>query len=170
MPYSRRPGQSYVDLAAAKEFEDIVRHHLPDFTISQTNSTEKLDFFVPGITVEVKEKRQKLTDRWFDGTEASFEPDLFIIDELTIRKALTHWPFVWFVLRSVPGEWIRVAHVAEILSADRVRFDRNGKGKWVVDTSEFRNTAIQDLQIAIKTDIASMPWKLSSCVVSAPEV
>lgn len=168
--YARRPGQSHIDLANAKQFEDEVRAFLPDYTVNRTNSSVDLDFYLPKIVVEVKEKRQKLTERWWSST-TTFEHHLFVLDELTVRKAMKHWPYVWFVLRNVPAGRIMVANVAEIISADRHRFDRNGKGKWVIDTSPFREIpTLNELMPTIINDLRMEFWKASCCLIEAPEV
>lgn len=171
MPYRRPPGAPQADLAASKEFEEAVRIHLPAGAIIRTESTTELDFFVPGVYIEVKEKRQRLGDRWLGPwTHPIEERELFILDELSVRKALLHYPYVWFVLRSVPSGWIRLANISEIVSADRIRFDRNGKGKWVIDTSEMEIVELPDLMDRINQDIGNFHWKQSGCVVPAPEV
>lgn len=169
MTYSRRPGQSAVDQAAAREFEETVRNYLPDYVFVRTESSTELDFMVPSITVEVKEKRQPLTKRWWreGSTSDSFQ---FVIDELTVRKALKHYPYVWFVMRDLPQGNIYLASISELLSLDRHRFNRNGKGKWVVDTYPLRIIDLGDLMTHIKRDLEEQEWKASCCVVSAPEV
>jgi len=166
--YSRRPGQSNIDLQNAKEFEDEVRRVLPGYVHVRTESTVDLDFYIPPIVVEVKEKRQKLTDRWLGNKP--IEDDLFVLDELTVRKALKHWPYVWFVLKDCPQERIFLASISEVLSADRHRFNRSGKGKWVIDTSGFSTFPLEAIMDRIRVDIAMEEWKASCCVVPAPEV
>lgn len=172
MTYKRRPGQSHVDLANAKGFEEEVRLALPGYCHVRTESSTELDFFIPSIVVEVKEKRQKLTARWWTGVVPfADEPNLFVMDELTVRKALKHWPYVWFVIRDVPADRVFVASIAEILSADRHRFNRNGKGKWVLDTSRFDTIGdLNELMDYIHEDIATQTWKSSGCVIPAEEV
>lgn len=169
MTYARRPGQSAVDQANARAFELEVQAALPHYCHVRTESSTELDFFIPSIVVEVKEKRQELNKRWWGGYGSGY--DLFVIDELTVRKALKHWPYVWFVLRDVPAERILVASIAEILSAERHRFDRNGKGKWVLYTDPFDTiNDLNELMDYIHEDIATQTWKSSGCVIPAPEV
>ena len=166
-PYARRPGQSALDMAAAREFEEEVRAVLPDHCVVRTSSSVDLDYFIPPVVVEVKEKKQPLTARWHGGQD---EEDLFIIDELTVRKALKHWPYVWFVMKDCPQDRIFLANIAEILSADRHRFNRNGKGKWVIDTSGLTIVNLDGVMDHIRMDLDSEFWKASCCVVTAPEV
>ena len=156
-------------MANAKEFEEEVRLALPGYCHVRTESSTELDFFIPCFVVEVKEKRQKLNDRWWGNLDR--EENLFVMDELTVRKALKHYPYVWFVIRDVPADKVYVASISEILSADRHRFDRNGKGKWVLDTSWFDTIGdLSELMDFIKEDIATQTWKSSGCVIPAEEV
>lgn len=169
-PYVRTAAQKAGDFARSKAFEELVQSHLPGDTVVRTNSTTELDFFVPGITLEVKEKVQPLTNRWVPDTFWP-EQDCFVLDELTVRKALKHWPFVWFLFRDVPRDRLFVASISQVVSADRVRWDRNGKGKWVLYLPQFRQIpSLEALLPAISEDASAEPWRASSCIVPAPEV
>lgn len=133
MAYDRPPNN---DRLASIEFEETVRGWLGDHVVSATNSTSKLDFHIPGISVEVKEKRQPLGGRWhlLPGVD---ERDLFVIDELSIRKALAHWPAAFFVIRDVPCDRLFVAPIWLMVGVERVRVDRTftggqRRGKWII--------------------------------------
>lgn len=154
----------HADLSASKAFEQEVAGYLPSHTISRTDSTTDLDFFIPGLYIEVKEKRQALTKRWclLDGVE---ERDLFVLDELSLRKALVHAPYSYFVLRDVPGGLrLFLASAMEVAVVRKERRNRIGKGKLILALNEFRQMeSLADIVPVITDDIASLRWKDSAC-------
>lgn len=171
MQYSRPPGSRANDHANSKEFEAVVGEALGTFKIDQTSANDRLDFWVPGCFVEVKEKRQPISNKW-PLPDCPVE-DAFILDELTVRRAMLQYPFVWFVLRDVPGDRIFLASIAEIICADRVRVNRVGpapqhvaKGKWVVNLGQF--TQLDNLSDVLPTMLAgavALPWTNSACLI-----
>ena len=90
--------------------------------------------------VDVKEKMQPLSFRWKLWSRPS--ADTFVLDELSIRKALQYGHCGWFVLHDVPLERWFVASAVEICMGDHVRVNRTGstgwsKGKWLIDLRQF---------------------------------
>ena len=139
-PYARTKEQREGDFARANEFETMVAtaiSHVPIHLVSNTKATDLLDFEVPGFRLEVKEKRQPLTGRW---TQTSLVPEehLFVLDELTLRKALLFGD-AWFLLRNVPaGGTLHLASAVTVGCVERTRLNRNGKGKLLFDLRNFR--------------------------------
>lgn len=172
MVYHRPPGARQNDHANSKEFEQTVGEALGPFKIDHSKSNDKLDFWCPGFFTEVKEKRQPISNRWPLPEGCAIE-DAFILDELSIRKAADHYPFVWFVLRDYPNDRIFLAGIAEILCADRVRVNRVGpppgnvaKGKWVLNLTQFRLLEdLSDITPTILGTIVALPWKQSACLI-----
>lgn len=162
--YHRTTEQKQKDFQKAKEFEEKVEEALPNARINATESSDELDFFVPWIWVEAKEKRQRLTARWWliEGTD---EKDLFVVDELTVRRACKHFPWAYFILRDVPEDRMFLVSIAELVTADRVRRNRVGKGKWILDTSQFRQLdSLDGLMGQVVEDLEKRVWRLSECL------
>lgn len=169
-PYVRTEAQRAGDLQNAREFEQWVGQFLPPYRIDETSSNDRLDFWVPGLYLEVKEKRQRLTERW-QIVPGVPEEDLFVMDELTVRRSLRHFPEAYFLLRDVPMQRMFLASITEMVCADRVRRDRDRKGKWVLDITQFRTIseeAMPFLSAAIAADLITTPWKQSPCVSGKP--
>lgn len=161
--YIRTAAQRHADLTASKAWEKEVERALPAGVIARTDSTTDLDFYIPGLHIEAKEKRQKLTKRWWLVPNCA-EEDLFVLDELSVRKALLHAPYSFFVLRDVPGGRIFYASAIEVAMADRVRRNRMGKGKWILRVTQFRELpSLDQLYDRICAEVRDMRWKDSAC-------
>lgn len=163
-PYKRTKAQKQHDFVAARAFEEQVGEWLGEYKVSHLDRPDKLDWWVPGVYVEVKEKNQRLTERWhlLPGVR---EPDLFIIDELSVRRAAEHFPHAYFVLHDRPSGRLFLARVDEIFCAERARRMRDGKGKWVIDLRNFRELERgSDLLQAILEDQVALGWKKSECI------
>ena len=76
------------------------------------DSTDELDWWMPGSFVEVKAKNQPISNRW---PLPCAEPDAFILDELSVRKALAHFPHAYFVFLDHPLQRVFVARVDEVI-------------------------------------------------------
>ena len=164
MTYRRPPGAVYKDFETAREFEEFVAQGIPVPVHTRFAGKDDLDIWVPGFYLEVKEKRQSFTDRWhlLDGTP---ESDLFILDEQSVRRGLRHWPHVYFLLRDVPGGRMFVAPIWELAACRRHRVNREKKGKWIIDLTEFREIfAIQEIYDIAMHELPLMPWAGSECV------
>ena len=165
--YARRPGTSARDYAASKEFEAEVARFLPGAT-DFTSSKELLDWWVPagGYWLDAKEKRQPLTDRWQALAPFVPEPELFVLDELSLRKGLlTHKP-AYFLLRDVPGGGrLFITSVYELSCLGRVRANRVGKGKLLFDLRDLRPLeALDGLHVSILDDLGSGRYLRSECL------
>lgn len=162
--YRRTKAQMHADLNAARAWEAEVESHLPSAVISRTNSTTELDFYIPGLYIEAKEKRQKLTERWLLLSDVP-ERDHFVLDELSLRKALLHVPYSYFVLRDLPGgDRVFFASALDVAVSDRVRRNRVGKGKWILNLANYRPIPLAELYDAICSDVQAMAWKQSGCM------
>lgn len=158
--YYRPPN---TDLADAREFEQVVRTWLPAYVDDRTASTSELDFYVPGCYLDVKEKKQPIGARW---PLPCREQDAFIVDELTIRKGLKHFPYAYFVIQDRPLGRVFVCRIDEIALAEKVRLNRVNKGKHVVDMTNFRQllNPAAELWPHILQDQLDMAWKSSPCL------
>lgn len=171
MTYQRPPGAGQADYANAREFEEEVGTWLGQFKVGNLDSPTRLDYWVPGIFVEVKEKRQPLGERFSKLWPAVEPADLFVLDELSVRRALQHDYSTYFVLRDKPLERVFVARIDELVCAERVRVDRETspgrkKGKWVLDLRQFRSLADPAAEFLplVLADQVAMPWKDSPCL------
>lgn len=165
MAYQRTAEQRAHDRAASREFENHVAELMGDWVHTEFESTTKLDIWIPGAYLDIKEKRQPLTARW-QLLDRVAERDLFVIDELSVRKALDHWPEAYFLLRDVPGgDRLFLTSIGHLVTSDRVRRDRAGKGKWIVNLNNFRPIArVEDVLEVVRSELVSMPWKQSPCL------
>lgn len=165
--YPRPPNQDFENAVA---FERVVKEVLPEWHIDETSSTHRLDFWVPGFFLDVKEKNQRYGPRFTGDRD---QTDLFILDELSVRKALEHYPLAYFVFRDVPESRIFLASVVEVVCADRARLNRQTsedrrKGKWVLDLSQFRELEdLGDIVRLVSQDLIGLPWKRSECLIEA---
>lgn len=162
--YARPPGAIVKDFQNAREFEEHVAGEMPVPVHTRFNGKDDLDIWVPGFYLEVKEKRQKFNERWhlLDGVE---EPDLFIIDEQSVRRGLRHWPHVYFLFRDVPGDRMFIAPIWELAACRRHRVNREKKGKWIIDVTEFRQvTNPADVYEIAMEELPTMPWNQPHCV------
>jgi hypothetical protein len=169
--YARPAGAHAADYAGARAFEELVGGWLGTYKVPNLDAVDRLDYWVPGVYLDVKEKNQRLTARWWllPGVE---EVDLFVIDELSVRRAAAHFPHAYFLIRDRPGgDRIFLARIDEVFCAERARLNRIGKtnvakGKWVVDLSNFRQLSDPAAQLlpTVLHDQTSMPWKQSACL------
>ena len=169
LTYPRSHEQRSGDFAGARHGEELVGSWLGDFKIANLDSTERLDYWIPGAWVEVKQKNQPLTTKWL---LPCAEPDAFILDELSVRKAMAHFPAAYFMLNDVPGARWFLARVDEVACCERLRTNREGqsghlKGKWVLDLTQFRQLLDprRELLPAIFADQVAMPWQGSALLI-----
>lgn len=172
MTYARPANNDYLN---ARAFEEEVGSWLGSFKIGNLDSTDRLDWWVPGPFIDVKEKLQPLGVRWhlLPGVD---EVDLFVIDELSVRRAAEHFPHAYFLIRDVPGgDRIFLARVDEVFCAERARVNRVGKtnhmkGKWILSLRNFRQLLYPAEQLlpTVLSDQVSTPWKESQCLSFHP--
>lgn len=171
MSYPRPKGAAQADFAAARQWEEEVGEWLGPFKVGNLTDPNRLDWWVPGLYLDAKEKKAVLNPRWhlLDGVE---ERDLFVIDELSIRKAAAKFPHAYFIIRDRPGgNRIFLARIDEVFTADRVRRNRVGstqhaKGKWIISLRSFRQLTDPAVQLlpTVLHDQINMPWKTSACL------
>lgn len=170
--YERTDAQRTGDFARSRAYEEHVSEVLGVANITRFDSPNDLDIFVPtdigdGWYLEIKEKNQRYTDRWhlLDGV---LERDLFIIDELTTRRALLKYPKVFYLLRdNVGAETPRLFLIPlwELVCMERHRVDRVRKGKWILDLAPITRLASEgDIVEAVATTLIQEPWLQSNCM------
>lgn len=174
MGYNPRPPQKAGDFHNSKAFEQLVGSWLPDEKTDKTSSTSEMDWIVGDIRVEVKEKNQKYNASNWVFPKDSEEKNVFIIDELSVMKALYHFPSVYFVLRdNVEGsDRCFLAPIAYIVACNRETVDRIGrtkyaKGKWVCNLLQFTELSDPATQLwpMIQQYETEKPWLKSACLL-----
>lgn len=171
--YARPRGSHEADFLNARENEELVGSWLGEFKVGNLESTDRLDWWVPGLLVDVKEKRQRLSRRWTKRIDWP-EVDTFVIDELSVRRAAEHFPHAYFMILDNPGggRWF-LARVDEVFCSERVRLDRitnsktgHRKGKWLLNLQNFRQLTDPAVQLlpTVLNDQVEMPWKASHCI------
>lgn len=170
MSYHRTDEQKAGDYRRAREWEmEVAGMFDPATFLGNFEATDRLDLWFPGVYLELKEKRQSYTPRWhlLPGVP---ERDLFIIDELTVKRSLQHYPNVLFLIRDVPGQRLFHAPVWEMISVERARVNRVNKGKWVIDMGNFRTVDDPATSKSLFVrQLVKQHWKDSS-VASAKEI
>lgn len=169
--YPRSAGWRKSDHANARRFEEEVGEWLGHYKIGQLDATDRMDWWVPGVFIDAKEKAQPISRRWPlpPNCEAV---DAFILDELSIRRALEKAPHAYFVMRDTPRQRTFLARVDEIIAGDHVRLNRVGstdhkKGKWVIDLRQYRELTAPATELlpTILGDQIALPWKQSALLI-----
>mgnify|MGYP001180015691 CR=1 FL=1 len=179
MVYQRTPEQKRHDLANARAYEDYVAIQVGVPVHTRFDARDDLDIWHPGWMLEIKEKNQPLTERWhlLDGVE---ERNLFVLDELTVRKALSWYPGVFLLLRDnahdhhLPEDQrqprLFLAPIWEIVAVKRERVDRGGKGKWILDLTDFTRLADEaHVPEFAHHALTEQKWKQSHCLGGSVE-
>lgn len=162
MTYQRHPLHHLIDHQKSKEFETTVKLALPHHTVDQTTSSTKLDFWVPGYVIDVKEKCQRLTKGWH--VLEIGEEDMFVLDELGYRKALEKFPYAFFLLHDRMTSRKFLAPIWELACCERIRLNRVAKGKLVIDMTQFHPIKLEDVHDVATRLLSEMPWKQTECV------
>lgn len=147
----------------AKPHEALVASHLPSEAIDYTNTSDRLDWWVPGYYLDLKEKKQKLTAGWHLVDEVA-EHDLFVLDELSYRKALAQYPHAFFLLHDVVNERHFLVPIWELACAERARVMRDKRGKFVIDMTQFYEVCLPEVHTKATLLLSETGWKESSCV------
>lgn len=127
-------------------FEQEIRNYLLEqrwpFN-DQTRAYHELDFTLllpAGVRfhLEAKEKQKPYNPRSWP--EFAPEPDLFILDDLTVRKCLAFSPRAGVVVKDAPGKRYLFFSVVDLALMPRQRVNRaieknarELKGKWLID-------------------------------------
>lgn len=183
MTYVRTPQQRRDDFKNARAWEEEVASHLPEWRITRFDANDDLDIWVPGYFLECKTKLQKLTGRWVDAWKADkddetrhaayswLEPGLFIMDELSVRRALKHYNQAYFLIKDQPCDRLFIASALEVACVERVRVNRDGKGKWILDMTQLRRLpSLDQLNEFIQADMVGLPHKQSACISYVKDV
>jgi len=170
MSYARTPEQRAGDFAGARAFEEEVVGALGAAGYGgwhALDETDKLDFMHPGWVVEIKEKNQRInTQRWDTPTA---ERDSFIIDELSVRKAIDDPLPVFFVLRDNIEHRIFCVPLEELVGLPKRRMNRRGptghdKGKWIVSLEECIQLLLPNVAEFCHTYIVQRRGLRSECI------
>ena len=129
----RRPGDWKIDLARRHPLENFVENAIDDHPSlqrlsSSTTSLERLDFQVlaPGerlCEIELKAKHQPYR-AWADLRPGTLQRDLFIVDELTLRKMITAGRYAFLLVNDQPENRWLVWSTMELVLATKVRVNR----------------------------------------------
>ena len=162
----RQSSDWVIDLNGRHGIEAQVEHALsihPTLTLlkASTTSFDRLDFQVLSageqlVQVELKAKRQPLSKGWRDLRPEVRPEDLFVLDELALRKIVDAGRYAFLLVRDIPqARWV-LWSVGSLLVASRARharaLDRGAgtrlKGKLLFDLSE-AGFATTDLRAAL---------------------
>jgi len=149
---ARRPSDWTVDLSGRHELETEVRSALaahPDLVLlrSSTNSLDRLDYQVEHskqfVELELKAKNQPLSRGWQRLRPEVREVDLFVVDELALRKITDAGRFAFLLVWDAPSKRWALWSSGDLLVASRRRHTRaldtpagKTKGKLLFDISE----------------------------------
>ena len=123
-----------------------------------SSSYEQLDFTIydrqeqPSFHVDVKEKRQKYNlKNW---PQFAPEADLFVLDDLTVRKCLAHAPQSGILIRDNLREKYVFFSVVDLALMPRLRVNRpinrnqaDVKGKWLINLRNGKSSSSLDKAI-----------------------
>jgi hypothetical protein len=163
--YKRTTDQQRTDYHDSKVFEGEVAKALGPHIVDRTDSATELDFWLPGFILETKERKQPIGQRWLKHAPEVDPDDLFILDELSLRKALKHWPEAYFLLRDRVFDRLFIASITELCVVPRTRVLRVGKAKLLYDLKDFRRIShLDEIVEFIRRDLSDTPWKVSGAV------
>jgi hypothetical protein len=164
----RRSSDWVIDLTGRHGIEAQVERALelhPTLSLlkTSTNSFDRLDFrlLAPGerlVELEVKAKHQPLSAGWRALRPEVDSADLFVLDELALRKILDAGRYAFLLVRDVPrARWL-LWSAGDLLVASRTRHARRlEKGP----TSRLKGKLVFDLKEAGRSS-TSLPAALDS--------
>lgn len=182
----RRPADWRVDLATRHALEAEVGRAVDAHTAlvrlsSSTSSLDRLDYQLLGpgerlCQLELKAKRQPYRG-WAGLRPDVAEADLFILDELALRRIVDAGRYAFLLVRDVPGDRWALWSTAELVLTTKVRASRRldvgpqrAKGKLLIDLSAAA-AVVPTLAAALSSlaslvgvidrrwsDIAPWPW------------
>lgn len=163
-PYARSRAQKAHDFENSRKYEQHVADKIGGFIVTKFTSNDDLDIWQPGYYLEIKEKNQHYTKRWQLLHDVP-EEFLFIMDELTVRRALRHYPEVFFLIKDNLNDRIYFTPIWELVGVERIRVNRNGKGKWIIDLRNFGILASEEWVPEIAAEaLSGVDWKKSHCI------
>lgn len=147
----RRPADWRTDLRGRHGLEDLVAaavasHPVLRLVGRSTDAYDQLDYELVGpggrrLQLELKAKHQPYVG-WRDLRPEVAEGDLFILDELALRRLVDAGRYGFLLVRDVPGDRWVLWSLAELVIGSKVRVSRNlatpgrVKGKVLLDLSE----------------------------------
>ena len=148
----RRPGDWKVDLARRHPLENLMeaaidRHPAFHRLASSTDSMDRLDFQLVGprerlCELELKAKHQRYNG-WSQYGAGTREADLFILDELALRKILGAGRYAFLVVNDQPSRRWVIWSVMDLVLASKQRANRRlaigsgqTKAKLLLDNSD----------------------------------
>lgn len=162
MVYKRAPIYKINDFKDSQTYEAQVAEHLPRNKVDNTKSPDRLDWWVPGYYLDLKTKTQPLNKRWHL-IDAPHE-DIFVLDELALRKMMLHFPGAFFHLWDIPGDRHFLAPAWELAVCERKRIMRDKRAKVLVDMTQFHPAEKEGIHDLATSLLAGLPWKTSSSV------
>ena len=182
----RRASDWKVDLAQRHPLEAQVARALDEHPelvrlSSSTASLDRLDYQLLGpgerlCELELKTKRQPYRGWAYLRPELA-EADVFILDELALRRVVDAGRYAFLLVRDMPGQRWALWSTAELVLASKVRVSRKlatpgvSKGKLLVDLGGAAAlvpslpaalSALADLVRLIDrqwSDVAAWPWR-----------
>ena len=146
------------EMMVLNSFESLMRALLIENRYEyqdHSNSYNKLDYTVnlhneAVLKLEIKEKRQPVKRSNWPVPKHILDEDIFILDDLTARKALLAAPFSAIAVQDRPRNSYYVADVLDLWSMPRVRVNRKisknkYKGKWILSFRNFVKLGIYDI-------------------------
>ena len=140
----RQSSDWVIDLNGRHGIEAQVEHALsihPTLTLlkASTTSFDRLDFQVLSageqlVQVELKAKRQPLSKGWRDLRPEVRPEDLFVLDELALRKIVDAGRYAFLLVRDVPtARWV-LWTVGDLLVASRAATPGPSTAAWAPTT------------------------------------
>jgi hypothetical protein len=149
---ARRPSDWVVDLSARHDIEEqvaqaLTAHPALQLVRNSTSAFDRLDFQVVCadqlVEVEVKAKRQPLSLGWQTLRPDVTPENLFVMDELALRKIVDAGRYAFLLVRDLPAQRWCLWSAGDLLVASRARHarqldtpSRKAKGKLLFDLSE----------------------------------
>lgn len=174
----RRNSDWIIDLNGRHDLESHVARRLaahPRLSLltTSTSSFNRLDYQLIGpgerlIELELKAKHQPLSEGWKRLRPDVDASDLFVLDELAVRKIVDAGRYAFLLIRDVPRDLWHLFSAGDLVVASRVRHTRRlekgqvpaYKGKLVFNLSEAGHHS-RELDVALEA-IASTATELEA--------
>ena len=130
----RRSSDWIVDLNGRHALEAHVARRLavhPRLSLltNSTSTFDRLDYQLLGpgerlIELELKAKHQPLSEGWRQLRPEVDAPDLFVMDELAVRKIVDAGRYAFLLIRDIPRDLWHLFSAGDLVVASRVRHTR----------------------------------------------